>query len=347
MLFTGGWSGTHVLRNSWRDVRTTWHVRPPYIRHVFLKERLGNLAHHRRRPRRNPTMSARTNMAACRARRSRNRECTLGKRVKGSSPRRRLTSVCWDSSPSGFAGFSFGLGFSIRLPVSSNFLATSSVVANFLPLAFLRSFLAKKSSKSAMVTRQSPDDTRTERGRFRTCDERVNYNAPRTRPITDWSGSSMRPSTWACLHRKSVASSARVKRATKRPWQGGISRRRRSSAARERSVKDGLATPTIFHASSVVIGRPVGDETRLRNRAGRWPSSRRPTWKEHARAHNLKATRHVARVTDNRARSSTRSRFSEGKMTSSGFVESTRSRGRRAKSESGKGHAARGVERRG
>ncbi|EFN83241.1 hypothetical protein EAI_08653 [Harpegnathos saltator] len=61
-----------------------------------------------------------------------------------------LTSVCWDSSPSGFAGFSFSFGFSSRLPVSSSFLATSSVVVNFLPLAFLRSFFAKKSSRSAM-----------------------------------------------------------------------------------------------------------------------------------------------------------------------------------------------------
>lgn len=62
-----------------------------------------------------------------------------------------LTSVCWVSSPSGFAGFSFSLGFSSRLPVSSSFLATSSVVVNFLPLAFLRSFFAKKSSRSAIV----------------------------------------------------------------------------------------------------------------------------------------------------------------------------------------------------
>lgn len=97
-----------------------------------------------------------------------------GDRRPRRGPRRRLTSVCWDSSPSGFAGFSFGLGFSTRLPVSSSFLATSSVVVNFLPLAFFRSFLAKKSSRSAMATRRSPDGAargdRGAKGSLATCE---------------------------------------------------------------------------------------------------------------------------------------------------------------------------------
>lgn len=265
--------------------------------------------------------------------------------MKDSSPRRRLTSVCWDSSPSGFAGFSFGLGFSIRLPVSSSFLATSSVVANFLPLAFFRSFLAKKSSKSAMLTRQSPGNTRTERGRSRTCDERVNYSALRTRPITDWSGSSLRPSTWACLHRKSVASSARVKRATKRPWQDGISRRRRSWFARKRSAEVGLATPTIFHASSSQpdARSATTSDSEIARVAHRLAEDQRErstreliTWKLRVTLHAWRTIEHASR----RARD-----FPSGKwrrIDSSGarvLVD-------RAKSHA-KGRAARGVERRG
>ena len=43
------------------------------------------------------------------------------------------------------------LCFSTFLPVSSSFFAISSVVVNFLPFAFFLSFLAKKSSRSAMM----------------------------------------------------------------------------------------------------------------------------------------------------------------------------------------------------
>lgn len=130
----------------------------------------------------------------------------------------RLTSVCWDSSPSGFAGFSFGLGFSSGfLPVSSSFFATSSVVVNFLPLAFFRSFLAKKSSRSAMATRDGVRITRrgaTRGGKICDVQASASTGAPRTRLITDWSWHPPWPSTWACLRRKSTAatreSSARL-----------------------------------------------------------------------------------------------------------------------------------------